>query len=161
MFFYACPHCNTLESKIQPWLDNKNNSISFKRIPAILGPAWADQAKAYYVAEELGILETIHPALLKAIHEDKRKFNNEYSVMEFFVEQGVDRQHFIAAYNSAQLAEKVNYAREMTVKYQLRGVPAIIVNGKYKTAPYYIGEQEELLDIVDYLIVKEQSLSNK
>jgi thiol:disulfide interchange protein DsbA len=161
MFFYACPHCNDLDSKILPWLDDKKDIVDFKRIPAILGPTWADQARAYYVAEQLGIIGTIHPALLKAIHKDKRKFYNEYSVMEFFVEQGVDKQLFIDAYNSPQVAEKVNYARVMTVKYGLRGVPAIIVNGKYKTAPFYMGSQEKILDIVDYLIAKERSLLSK
>ncbi len=161
MFFYACPHCNTLESKIQPWLEDKNNRISFKRIPAILGPSWADQAKAYYVAEKLGILDTLHPALLKAIHQDKRKFNDEYSVLNFFVEQGVERQDFIDAYISPEIAEKINYAREMTVRYGLRGVPAIIVNGKYKTTPYYMGEKENILDVVDYLIARELPLVNK
>jgi len=161
MFFYACPHCNTLESKILPWLEDKADDINFKRIPAILGPTWADQAKAYYVAEQLGILETIHPALLKAIHVDKRKFNDEYSVMEFFVEQNVDRQLFIETYNSPQVAEKINHARIMTVKYGLRGVPAIIINGKYKTAPFYMSSQENILDVADYLIAKEKSLFSK
>jgi len=158
MFFYACPHCNALEPKIQSWLKDKKDIVDFKRIPAILGPTWADQAKAYYVAEKLEILDSIHPALLKAIHDDKRKFYNEYSVMEFFVEQGVDRQTFIEAYNSPQVAEKVNYARVMTVKYALRGVPAIIINGKYKTAQFYTGSQEKMLDVVDFLITKEKTL---
>lgn len=158
MFFYACPHCNALEQKIQPWLKDKQDLVDFKRIPAILGPTWADQAKAYYVAEELDILDSIHPALLKAIHDDKRKFYNEYSVMEFFVEQGVDRQTFIEAYNSPQVAEKVNYARVITVKYALRGVPAIIINGKYKTAQFYTGSQEKMLDVVDFLITKEKTI---
>jgi len=160
-FFYACPHCNELESKIKPWLEDKKDIIDFKRIPAILGPSWADQAKAYYIAEQLGLIDTIHPALLNAIHKDKRKFNDEYSVMKFFIEQGIDRKDFIDAYNSPELAEKINYARIMSVKYGLRGVPALIINGKYKTAPFYIGKQENVLDIVDYLIAKEQlSLSN-
>lgn len=156
MFFYACPHCNDLESKIEPWLSDKKETVNFKRIPAILGPTWADQARAYYIAEQLGVLDTLHPALLKAIHQDKRKFYNEYSVMEFFVEQGIDKQVFIEAYNSSEVAERVNYARIMTVKYGLRGVPAIIVNGKYKTAPFYTQGQDDTLDIVDFLIAKEK-----
>ena len=161
MFFYACPHCNDLDSKILPWLDDKKDTIDFKRIPAILGPSWADQAKAYYIAEQLGVIDTMHPALLKAIHEDKRKFDDEYSVLAFFMEQGVDRHRFIDAYNSPELAEKINYARVMTVKYGLRGVPAIIINGKYKTAPFYMSNQENVLDVVDYLIAMESSSSSK
>ncbi|MGR9073851.1 MAG: thiol:disulfide interchange protein DsbA/DsbL [Gammaproteobacteria bacterium] len=156
MFFYACPHCYALEKKIQNWLKDKEDLVEFKRIPAILGPTWADQAKAYYVAEKLGALEKIHPALLKAIHEDKRRFYDEYSVMEFFVEQGIDKQSFIEAYNSPEVADKVSQARIMTVRYSLRGVPAIVINGKYKTAPFYMGSQEKMMQVVDYLIEKER-----
>ena len=158
MFFYACPHCNTLEPKIQNWLKGKEDIVNFIRIPAILGPTWAEQAKAYYVAEKLGIIDKIHPALLKAIHENKRQFYNEYSVLEFFVEQGVNRQDFIDIYNSSEITEKVNHARIMTVKYALRGVPAIIINGKFKTAQFYTGSQEKMLEVVDLLIADEKSL---
>ncbi|MFK5948381.1 MAG: thiol:disulfide interchange protein DsbA/DsbL, partial [Methylococcales bacterium] len=155
MFFYACPHCYVLEPKLANWLKGKQDIVEFKRIPAILGPSWADQAKAYYVAEKLNILDTIHPALLKAIHVDKRKFYDEYSVLDFFLEQGVDRKSFIDAYNSPYVAEKVNFARAMTVKYGLRGVPALIINGKYKTAQFYTGSQEKMLKVADFLISKE------
>ncbi len=155
MFFYACPHCYVLEPKLANWLKGKQDIVKFKRIPAILGPTWADQAKAYYVAEKLNILDTIHPALLKAIHVDKRKFYDEYSVLDFFLEQGVDRKLFIDAYNSSYVAEKLNFARAMTVKYGLRGVPALIINGKYKTAQFYTGSQEKMLKVADFLISKE------
>jgi thiol:disulfide interchange protein DsbA len=161
MFFYACPHCNELDKKILPWLVNNKNIVSFKRVPAILGPSWAEQAKAYYVADTLGIIDKIHPALLKAIHQDKRKFHNQYSVMQFFLEQGVNQQDFIKAYHSDKVAEKINQARILTVKSGIRGVPAILINGKYKTAPFYLNCQQNLLDIVDYLINKEISSFNK
>ncbi len=160
MFFYACPHCNTLEPKIQSWLKGKEDIVDFKRIPAILGPSWADQAKAYYAAEILGILDTIHPALLKAIHQDKRKFYDEYSVMNFFVEHGVNRQAFIDAYTSPEMSEKVNHARIMTVKYGLRGVPAIIINGHYKTAPFYTSSQEQMIQVLDHLLALEINQTN-
>lgn len=161
MFFYACPHCYTLEPKIQSWLKDKEDIVEFKRIPAILGPTWADQAKAYYAAEMLGILDIIHPALMKAIHQDKRRFYDEYTVMKFFMEHGVDKQDFIKVYTSAEMAEKINNARIISVKYGLRGVPAVIINGRYKTAPFYTGSQEKMIEVMDYLIALEKSRINK
>ncbi len=157
LFFYACPHCYTLEPKIQSWLKDNEDIVEFRRIPAILGPTWADQAKAYYAAEMLGKLDIIHPALMQAIHRDKRRFYDEYTVMKFFIEHGVDKQDFINVYTSPEMAEKVNYARIMSVKYGLRGVPAIIINGKYKTAPFYTGSQEKMIEVMDYLIALEKN----
>ena len=45
----------------------------------------------------------------------------------------------------------------MTVKYGLRGVPAMVVNGKYKTAPYFVRNQEEMIEVVDMLVEKERA----
>ena len=46
----------------------------------------------------------------------------------------------------------------LTVKYGIRGVPAIIVNGKYRTAQYFTGTQEKLLAVLDFLVEKERSI---
>jgi len=156
VFFYACPHCNVLEPKVTKWLEDKKDRISFKRMPAIIGPSWIEQAKAYYTAERLGILDRLHPLLFKAIHEKGEQYYNSYAVKKFFLENGVTEQDFIRVYNSAEVSEDLNQARIMTVKYNLRGVPAMIINGKYKTAQYFTGTQETMLDVVDFLVKKER-----
>ncbi len=154
MFFYACPHCYELEPKIQRWLKDKLY-VDFHRMPAIIGPSWADQARAFYIIEALGESDQMHEALFKAIHEDGKQIYNEYSVVEFFASQGVDRQKALDLYLSPEIAARVNEARIKTVKYGLRGVPAVIVNGKFKTAPYFVRNQEEMLDVLDSLVKKE------
>ncbi|PKM13215.1 MAG: disulfide bond formation protein DsbA [Gammaproteobacteria bacterium HGW-Gammaproteobacteria-3] len=156
VFFYACPHCNALEPKIKNWLKDKQGQIDFKRVPAIMGAAFVDQAKAYYVAESLGVLDRIHPALLKSIHDEGKQYYNEYAVLEFFMAQGISRQDFIKAYNSPEVAEKVSQARVLSARYALRGVPALIINGRYKTAQYFTGTQEKMLAVADSLIALEQ-----
>ncbi|MGR9115382.1 MAG: thiol:disulfide interchange protein DsbA/DsbL [Gammaproteobacteria bacterium] len=152
VFFYACPHCYELEPKISNWLKDKKDRVNFRRMPAIMGPTWVVQAKAFYVAEKLGIQEKIHPALLNAIHKEGKQFYNEYTLMAFFIDQGVSEQDFIEAYNSPEVAAKLSQARVMTVNYGLKGVPAMIINGRYKTAQYFTGTQEKMLDVVDSLI---------
>ena len=156
MFFYACPHCYTMDAKLQQWLKDKPY-VDFHRIPAIVGPGWADQARAFYIMKELGKFDQMHKALFKAIHEDGKQIYNEYSVVDFFVQQGVDRQKAINLYLSPETAAKVNQARIKTVKYGLRGVPAVIVNGKFKTAPYFVHNQEEMIEVLDSLVKKEKA----
>lgn len=156
MFFYACPHCYELEPKIQNWLKDKPY-VDFQRMPAIVGPSWAEQARAFYIAEALGKIDALHKALFKAIHEDGKQIYNEYSVIKFFTSQGIDKQKVIELYFSPKIVEKVNEARIRTVKYDLRGVPAVIVNGKYKTAPYFVHNQEEMIEVLDSLVEKERA----
>jgi len=156
MFFYACPHCYQLEPKLQKWLSDKPY-VDFHRIPAIVGPSWADQARAFYMIESLGKPRQMHEALFKAIHKDGLRMYNEYTVIEFFASQRVDRQKATDLYHSQEIADKVSEARVMTVKYGLRGVPAVIVNGTFKTAPYFVHNQEEMIEVLDSLVDKERA----
>jgi thiol:disulfide interchange protein DsbA len=155
MFFYACPHCYEMEPRMRKWLEDKPD-VEFQRIPAIVGPSWADQARAFYIIEELQGGEPMHQALFKAIHEDGKQVYNEYSVVDFFVSQGVDREKVIALYHSPEMVASVNDARVSTVKYGLKGVPAVIVNGKFKTAPFFVQNQEEMFEVLDRLVERER-----
>ncbi len=156
MFFYACPHCNKLDTTLDTWLKTKAKDVDFMRVPAIIGPTWAVQAKAFYVAEALGKGDEIRKKLFKSIHDDGKQYYNEYSMLTFFTEQGVDSDRFIELYESKDVVEKSSAAREKTVRYGIRGVPAIIVNGKYYTATYLTRDHKELLEVVDFLIEKER-----
>lgn len=160
LFLYACPHCNVLAPKMNEWAKDKSEYVVLRRVPAIVGAPWADQARAYYTAEKLGILEKSHPALFKSIHEDGEQYADDQSVMEFFVKQGVKREDFIQAFRSPEVDENVSQARILTVKYGIRGVPAVIVNGKYRTAQYFTGTQEKLLEVLDMLVEKERKAHN-
>ncbi len=158
MFFYACPHCYELEPKLQQWLKDKPY-VDFRRIPAIIGPSWVNQARAFYMIQALPESDKLHEAFFKAIHDDGKQIYNEYSVMEFFAGQGIDRQKALGLYRSPEVAASVNDARLKTVKYGLRGVPAVIINGEFVTAPYFVRNQEEMIEVLDNLVVQARAKS--
>lgn len=151
MFLYACPHCYELEPKLRRWLQDKPY-VDFRRIPAIVGPTWADQARAFYMAGALGKPEALNAALFRAIHEDGAEIYNQYGVVGFFTGQGYNEQRIRDLYLSPEIGAAVNEARRLTVKYSLRGVPAVIVNGTYITAPYFVRNQEEMFQVLDVLV---------
>jgi thiol:disulfide interchange protein DsbA len=155
MFLYACPHCYEMEPAMREWLKDKPD-VEFLRVPAIVGPSWADQARAFYIVEQLKGGEQMHQALFRAIHEDGKQMYNEYAVVDFLVSQGVDRDRAVALYRSPETAAGVNKARIDTVKYGLKGVPAVIVNGEFKTAPYFVHNQAEMFEVLDSLLKKER-----
>jgi len=155
LFLYACPHCNALDAKLTTWAKEKGERIVLKRLPAIVGAPWAEQARAFYTAEELGILEKAHAALFKSIHEEGVQYTDDQSVMDFFTTQGVEPEAFASVFQSAKVDEKIRHARRMTVEYGIRGVPAIVINGKYLSAQYFTGTQERLMEVLDMLVEKE------
>jgi len=156
LFWYGCPHCYRLEPVIGNWLKNKPDDVEFVRMPAIVGPPWELLAKAYYTAEFLGVMDTVHYALFDAIHKDKKKVVDEAAVQAIFEAQGVSAEDFRNTFNSFAVAVKVNNAKMMTKRYAISGVPTIIINGKYNTSGSLAGSNENILKVVDYLVEQER-----
>jgi thiol:disulfide interchange protein DsbA len=153
-FLYSCPHCYELEPKLKAWLEKHKDEVNYKQVPAVVAPSWIPLAKAYYVAEKLNILDSTHEALFKAIHNDKRIFLNEYTLSKFFAQHGVKPNVFMHEFNAKDVMQKVSDARIMCAKYAFRGVPIVVINDEFKTAPFYNKDQEQMLKVMDYLLTK-------
>ncbi|MCK5382234.1 MAG: thiol:disulfide interchange protein DsbA/DsbL [Gammaproteobacteria bacterium] len=157
LFWYGCPHCYRLEPVLEEWLASKPGDVEFIRIPAVLGPNWVLYGKAYYTAEFLGVSDKIHTALFNAIHKDKKKIPDVASLQALFVEQGVSAEDFDNTFNSFAVNVKMNNAKQMTKRYAVTGVPTIVVNGKYNTSASQAGSNQNIINIMDYLIAQERS----
>ncbi len=155
LFWYGCPHCYELEPAVQAWLERKPDYVELVRMPAIVGPRWELLAKAYYTAELLGISDKMHIALFEALHDKNMKIDDEAALQAFFVDQGVSAEDFQKTFNSFAVAVKMNNSRQMTRRYKISGVPAVIVNGKYSTGAKLAGSNEGVFEVVDYLVEQE------
>lgn len=156
LFWYGCPHCYHLEPFVHQWLEDLPADVSFVRMPAVLGDSWELLAKAYYTAELLGVLDKVHSELFADIHERNNRIKDEKMLREFFVKQGVKPDTFDKTFNSFAVTVKVNNARMMTRRYAISGVPTLIVNGKYSTSVGDAGGNENVFNVVDFLIAKER-----
>ncbi len=126
-------------------------------MPGILGNDWIPHAKAFYVAEKLGILEQIHRPLFNAIHNKKRDLMSPGSLRDFFAEYGVEKDTFEKLYNSEAVDKDMKAAFVAGKGYGITGVPALIVNGKYRTSPSLAGSYDSVMRVVNQLIEEERS----
>ena len=154
-FWYGCPHCFTMEPQLEAWLEKKPDNVDFKRVPTPLNPSWTVHAQFFYAAEALGVGDRLHKPLFEALHVQKRKLFDKQSLIDFAVEQGVDRQKFSDAWDSFGVYVKVQQARKLGQRYGLSGVPAIGINGKYKTSGSLAGTYSRMFEIVNELVAKE------
>lgn len=156
VFWYGCRHCYSLEPAVHQWLKNKPEEVEFVRLPAALNPNWAFHAKAYYTAETLGVVDTFHGAFFDEIHMKKNPMKRESSVKGFFVKLGVSEDAFEKAWNSFGVDSKLRKAKQKIIGYQLRSVPAVIVNGKYKITAQSAGGGSQMFKVVNELVEKEK-----
>ena len=94
-------------------------------------------------------------SLFDALHLEKRKLFTEDALATFFAEHGTPAEEFRQAFNSFDVDTKTRQAIAATRSYGITGVPAIIINGKYRSSARSTGSYENLLKLVDYLADKE------
>jgi thiol:disulfide interchange protein DsbA len=156
-FWYGCPHCYHLEPHINTWLKEKPANVNYIRQPAAFRQQWADHAKAYFVAEALGVVDKMHADFFDAIQTKKRKLETEAELADFFAEHGVDRAAFKKTFNSFIIDSKVRKAKTMPPRYGITGVPVLIVNGKYRISSKSAGGQANMIKVLKELIATESS----
>jgi len=155
LFWYGCNHCHDLEPVLQQWLKTKPDYIEYVRVPAVFRENWMPLARAWYVIDALELGDRVHLNLFKAIHVKKLNMNNLGLLRSFFGNEGVSAEQFDKVYNSFSIDSKVRNAAKLTRDYQITGVPAIIVNGRYMTSVSLTGSHEALLEEIDSLAARE------
>jgi protein dithiol oxidoreductase (disulfide-forming) len=153
-FWYGCPHCYTFEPSLTAWLKTKPDNVEFIRIPAVFNEQWGKHAKAYFTAEALGVVDKIHGDMFDGVQQ-KKELESEEQLAKFFAAHGVKEADFRETYNSFMVDSKMRQAPALAAKYGITGVPAIVVNGKYKTNGTLAGSQEKMIDVLNALIKKE------
>ena len=152
MFWYRCPHCYRLEPYVEKWRRNIPDNAAFVPVPAVLSDQWKFSARIYYTLVALGVDQTLHAEVFEAIHGKRRPLNTPEQFADWGVSHGIDRAELLAALNSFAVDSRVNFAALMTRKYGISGVPAIVVDGRYRTSVTLAGGQEKLFEVIDYLI---------
>lgn len=156
IFWYGCPHCYDFEPYLEKWLESKPEDVEFIRIPGVLNQAWLSHARAFYAAQKLGVLDRIHRPLFDALHKEKRNLYAEDALRVFVESQGVDGEEFTSAVRSAETATRIKQALVRVRGYRVKGVPAVIVNGKYLTSASLAGSYEKLIQVIDGLVERER-----
>jgi thiol:disulfide interchange protein DsbA len=158
-FWYGCPHCYSFEPVLAKWLKNKPDNVEFIRQPAIFNSLWGKHAKAYFMAEALGVVDKVHADFFDAIQNKKLKLTSEDQLAEFFIAHGVDETEFRNTFNSFLIDTKVRQAKSMAPRYGITGVPAIVINGKYKTTGPLAQSHEKMIEIMNRLIEQESQIN--
>ncbi len=154
-FWYGCPHCYSFKPELTEWLKTKPENVEFIRQPAIFNSLWEKHAKAYLVAEALGVVDKVHADFFDAIQNKKQRLTSEDQLADFFVARGVDETQFRNTFNSFLVDAKLRQAKAMAPRYGITGVPAIIINGKYKTNGSLAGTHKQMIEVMNRLIQQE------
>jgi len=133
-FWYACPHCYDLEPHLEAWLKNKPDNIDFDRVPAMFQRSdVVMQAKTYYALRLMGLDEKLSEVIFHTIHKQDNKLRTQEEMEKLLSGHGVDLDAYRKAMKSFAVQTQARRAAVLAERFDVRGVPAIVVDGKYRT----------------------------
>lgn len=159
-FWYGCPHCNNLQPSLEAWLKRKPAEVDFKRVPAVFQDSWVPLTRTYYTLEAMGLVEKLHQDVFATLHRKNIRLQDANAIFDWAASKGVDRKKFADTYNSFGVNGRTQRSIELTRKFDIPGTPALIIDGKYLTAPSMTIKADRTVDyerffqVVDGLIAE-------
>ncbi|NMY74009.1 MULTISPECIES: thiol:disulfide interchange protein DsbA [Pseudomonas] len=157
LFWYGCPHCYAFEPVVNPWVEKLPADVNFVRIPAMFGGPWDAHGQLFLTLEAMGVEHKVHNAVFEAIQKEGKRLTDPADMADFLATQGVDKDKFLATFNSFAIKGQIVKAKELAKKYEITGVPTMVVNGKYRFDLGTTGGPEKTLNVADQLIAKERA----
>ncbi|MSQ72809.1 MAG: thiol:disulfide interchange protein DsbA/DsbL [Betaproteobacteria bacterium] len=151
-FYYGCPICYELEPALSAWIGNAPDTIVVRRVPALSSALWENFAKLFYTLEALGHLDRLHWPVYDNFHVDDIRLNEEPVMFDWVSRNGIDPQLFVDTYGSPAIAAKVVAARELLRSYGIKGVPTLVIDGRFITSAHMAGSTKQLIPVLNYLV---------
>ena len=155
-FSYFCPHCAKFEPIAEDLKKSLPEGVPMKKNPvAFLGREMGpEMQRAYAVANLLNVEGKLTPAIFDKIHTQRQYPQSRTDVKQIFVDNGVPAEEFDGAVDSFAVSGMVSQFDRNTESYNVRGVPAFLVNGKYMVKIESITSQEQFNQLVKFLLAK-------
>jgi thiol:disulfide interchange protein DsbA len=156
-FWYGCGHCYSFEPLVNQWKKTVADDVQFNGVPAVWRKVMELHARAFYVAEALGVSDTLNPAIFQAINVDRKPLSTQDELAALFAANGVAADDFNKAFTSFGISSQVRQAVATAKAAKITGTPSLVVAGKYHVSAAKAGGQPGMLQVVDFLIEKERA----
>ncbi len=151
-FSYLCPHCARFNGRFSAWLEEAQPPVAVEEIPVVFRPSWEPLARAYWVADTLGVVERIHEPLFQAIHEQRRNLGSREALRAFFVEHDVEGEDFDQAWDGIAVDRGLRRGQQAMSEYGVRVTPAVVVAEAYLVTPRQAGSLEAMIETIAALV---------
>jgi thiol:disulfide interchange protein DsbA len=171
VFSYACPACNRFYPVVDRLRAALPPNVEFDFVPAAFrtDEDWPMFQRAFYAAQVLDIDKRTHDAMFDAVWKtgelavfDPRTQRLKLpaptieDAARFYARvAGVKPETFVATANSFGVDVKIRQADQFIRAAQVEETPTIIVNGKYRVTLGAAGGDDQLIELVKYLVAQE------
>ena len=171
VFSYGCPHCNEFQPTIKKLKATLPSNAQIAYLPASWNKAenWPTFQRAYITAQTLGVADKAHEAMFDAIWHTgelsvtdpntgriKSRLPTIEDVARLYQRvAGVKAADFVAASKSFGVDLKIRQAESQIIAMQVSSTPTLVVNGKYRVNNEHLRSNDEMIELVKYLVTLE------
>jgi len=158
-FWLGCPHCYAFEPSIGTWEKDMPENVTFLREAPPLNPSWENHSRGFYASQVMGKEHEFVEAMFKAIHEDRKPIRDPKKIADLAEEVGMDRDKFLSTMKSFAVETRLRRSVQLAQGAGISGVPAIVVNGKYRTGARLAGGNAGIIDVINRTVeIEKQSM---
>jgi thiol:disulfide interchange protein DsbA len=151
-FWYECPHCYAFEPVLVDWLRTLPGDVLFRHVPVGYTRRHEPAQQLYCALQLMGQAEALHGALYDAIHRRYRRIDFEWQMVSLVSSLGGDGARLRELLGSPEVAAAMRRANTIVDAFEVDGVPAFGIQGRYRTSPAMAGSRERALKVAEVLM---------
>ncbi len=171
VFSYGCVHCNRTIALMDRLKQSLPSNARMAYLPASFNSAesWPMFQRVYYTASALGLIPKLHNAVyagvwstneLAVVEADGRRLKSPQPTLDdaaryFAKKAGIKPEQFLATAKSFSVESQCRRADQLVKLYKVDSTPTLVVNGRYRVSSTLLRSEDELIDLVNWLVAKE------
>lgn len=130
-FWYGCSHCADFEPEFAQWRALQSKDVQVLSVPVSWNAMMLVHQRMYFTLAELNRLD-LHEQVFTDVANADDYLSSPESVLAWAVAHGIDSALWNATFQSAAVNKQIKQAQKHFERFELTGVPAVIVNGRYQ-----------------------------
>ena len=148
-FSYTCPHCATFAPQLSAWRAQQPDTVRVILLPVSWRADMLAPQRLYFTLQQLNRLD-LHEQVFADWNNNPKSLSTNAAVLNWALRQGFDRKTWQTTYNSPAITRQVRATQQAYHRFELQGVPSMVVNGRYALIP-----SDQLFDSLDRLVAHE------
>lgn len=131
-FWYNCGSCYAIDAEMHEWAATLPADVHFIRRPAAFNPAVNFHARIYLTLRAMGLGFEADQAVFNLFQKERKPVNQPGQLADLARALKVDKDKLIQTFNSPEIEAELARVVKSMDDYNLPGVPAMVIDGRYR-----------------------------
>lgn len=157
-FWYGCPHCYVVDFEVAAWAAQLPPDVRFVWLPVKFKAPVDFHARIFLTLEALGQGRDADRQVFTIFQDQGHFINTPAELPGLARDLKIDPALFIQTFNSSAIQAKMEILEKLMYVYNLPGVPAMVIDGKYRFDIGMTHGPAKYIKLADLLVARERAL---